>query len=55
MKFGGLDRPFFVRNHGYTESGKATYYEAKFTLNGKKLEVKVDPDGKLISMGDVDD
>lgn len=38
-----------------TEGGKATYYEAKYTLNGKKLEVKVAPDGKLISKGDDDD
>jgi len=38
-----------------TEGGKATYYEAKYTLDGKKLEVKVAPDGKLISKGDDDD
>ena len=28
-----------------------TYYEAQYTANDKKMEVKVDPDGKVIKKG----
>ena len=38
-----------------TEGGRPTYYEAKYTKADKKLQVKVDPDGKVMSKGDDDD
>jgi len=32
-----------------------TYYEAQYTANDKKMEVKVDPDGKVIKKGPADE
>ena len=32
-----------------------TYYEAQYTVNDKKMKVKVDPDGKVLKKGPVEE